>query len=76
MSSGETRMFVVTRKSGTLADPLRPVSQILRSSSQSGVLAKEEVVGILESSGIHTPDAKRLFRRLVRNKYLKEISFP
>ena len=69
-------MYLVTSKSGSLSDPCRPVAQILRESSGSGLLAKYEVVDIMRAVGIKKNDASRLFNKLLKGKYLRKTSFP
>ena len=66
-------MLVVTSKGGSISDPCRQAAQILRASSHSRVLAKEEVLDILEGVGIPKTDAFRIYRDLLKKEYLKEL---
>lgn len=75
MTGKSLTMYVVTDKSGNLSDPCRPMAQILRESSSSRVLAKEEVVDIMRSAGVKKSDASRLFEKLLKGKYLSKASF-
>ena len=65
-----TGMVLVTDKQGSISDPCRPAAQLLRRNTM-GLLSKEEVVGILAEISTSESDADRIYRELLKEKYLK-----